>query len=48
MSTSEKEKMDENDTSPSEKLDDTCDALAIAVCHAHTGKSRLKQFYNIK
>jgi len=30
------------------KLDDTCDALAIAVCHAHTGKSRLKQFYNIK
>ena len=30
------------------RLDDTCDALAIAVCHAHTGKSRLKQFYNIK
>ena len=30
------------------KLDDTCDALAIAVCHAHTGNSRLKNFYNIK
>ncbi len=28
------------------KLDDTCDALAIAICHAHTGKSRLKSFYN--
>lgn len=28
------------------KLDDTADALAIAVCHAHTGASRLKQFYN--
>lgn len=28
------------------KLDDTCDALAIAICHAHTGKSRLKDFYN--
>ncbi len=28
------------------KLDDTCDALAIAICHAHTGKSRLKNFYN--
>lgn len=30
------------------KLDDTCDALAIAICHAHTGGSRLKGFYNIK
>lgn len=30
------------------KLDDTCDALAIAICHAHTGGSRLKDFYNIK
>ncbi len=30
------------------KLDDTCDALAIAICHAHTGGSRLKNFYNIK
>ena len=28
------------------KLDDTADALAIAVCHAHTGASRLRQFYN--
>ena len=30
------------------KLDDTCDALAIAVCHAHTGGSRLKPYFNIK
>ena len=30
------------------KLDDTSDALAIAVCHAHTGCSRLRGFYNIK
>lgn len=30
------------------KLDDTADALAIAVCHAHTGGSRLKKYYNIK
>ena len=30
------------------KLDDTADALAIAVCHAHTGASRLKSFYNLK
>lgn len=30
------------------KLDDTADALAIAVCHAHTGASRLKEYYNIK
>ena len=28
------------------KLDDTADALAIAVCHAHTGGSRLREFYN--
>ena len=28
------------------KPDDTADALAIAVCHAHTGASRLGQFYN--
>ncbi len=28
------------------KLDDTADALAIAVCHAHSGSSRLKQYYN--
>ncbi len=28
--------------------DDTADALAIAVCHAHTGTSRLKAFYNLK
>ena len=30
------------------KLDDTADALAIAVCHAHTGGSKLRDFYNIK
>ncbi len=28
------------------KLDDTADALAIAVCHAHSGSSRLRNFYN--
>ena len=30
------------------KPDDTADALALAVCDAHTGASRLKQFYNLK
>lgn len=30
------------------KLDDTCDALAIAICHAHTGGSRLREFYNLR
>ena len=30
------------------KPDDTADALAIAVCHAHTGGSRLAQYYNQK
>ena len=29
------------------KLDDTADALAIAICHAHTGVSRIKGFYNL-
>ncbi len=28
--------------------DDTADALAIAVCHAHSGASRLAQYYNQK
>ena len=28
------------------KPDDTADALAIAVCHAHTGASRIAQYYN--
>lgn len=28
------------------KLDDTADALAIAVCHAHTGGSRIRDYYN--
>lgn len=27
------------------KPDDTADALAVAVCHAHTGASRLSQYY---
>ena len=26
--------------------DDTADALALAICHAHSGASRLGQFYN--
>lgn len=28
------------------KLDDTADALAIAVCHAHTGASRIREYFN--
>ena len=30
------------------KPDDTADALAIAVCHAHSGASRLAEYYNRK
>lgn len=30
------------------KPDDTADALAIAICHAHSGQSRLAQYYNQK
>ncbi len=30
------------------KLDDTSDALAIAVCHGHTCGSGIKQYYNEK
>ena len=30
------------------KPDDTADALAIAICHAHTGTSRLASYYNQK
>ncbi len=30
------------------KPDDTADALAIAVCHAHSGASRLAEYYNQK
>lgn len=30
------------------KPDDTADALAIAVCHAHSGCSRLARYYNKK
>ncbi len=28
------------------KPDDTADALAIAICHGHSGGSRLAQYYN--
>lgn len=28
------------------KPDDTADALAVAVCHAHSGCSRIAQYYN--
>ncbi len=28
------------------KPDDTADALAVAVCHAHSGGSRLAEYYN--
>lgn len=28
------------------KPDDTADALAIAICHAHSGGSRIAKFYN--
>ncbi|MBQ8388969.1 MAG: crossover junction endodeoxyribonuclease RuvC [Clostridia bacterium] len=30
------------------KPDDTADALAAAICHAHSGGSRLAQYYNLK
>lgn len=30
------------------KLDDTADALALAICHAHTGSSKIQDFYNQK
>ena len=30
------------------KPDDTADALAIAVCHAHTGGSRISKYYNLR
>lgn len=26
--------------------DDTADAIAVAICHAHSGSSRLRDFYN--
>ena len=28
------------------KPDDTADALALAICHAHSGSSRLAEYYN--
>lgn len=30
------------------KPDDTADALAAAICHAHSGGSRLAKYYNLK
>ncbi len=33
---------------PELKLDDTADALAIAICHAHTGGGGLRNFYNLR
>ena len=30
------------------KLDDTCDALAIAVCHANCSGSKVRNFYNLR
>ena len=30
------------------KLDDTADALALAICHAHVGGSRIQDYYNQK
>ncbi len=30
------------------KPDDTADALAVAICHAHSGCSRIASFYNQK
>ena len=30
------------------KLDDTADALALAICHAHTGGSRMQEYFNQK
>lgn len=30
------------------KPDDTADALAIAICHAHSGASRISKYYNLK
>lgn len=36
------------DTAHAPKLDDTADALALAICHAHCGGSRIQDFYNQK
>ena len=30
------------------KPDDTADALAIAICHAHTGGSRIAKYHNLR
>ena len=30
------------------KPDDTADALAIAICHAHSGCSKIASYYNLK
>ena len=36
------------DTAHAPKLDDTADALALAICHAHCGGSRIQDYYNQK
>lgn len=30
------------------RLDDTADALALAICHAHTGGSKMQEYFNQK
>ena len=30
------------------RLDDTADALALAICHAHASESKIQSFYNLK
>ena len=30
------------------KLDDTADALALAICHAHASESKIQGYYNLK
>lgn len=30
------------------KLDDTCDALAIAICHANCSGSRMQNYFNLR
>lgn len=30
------------------KLDDTCDALAIAICHANCSGSKIQNYYNLR
>ena len=30
------------------KLDDTADALALAICHAHASESHIQGYFNLK